>query len=412
MPEVTFTTGGALKKSALRQANERLVLNVVRQYPSVSRADIVRITGLSPSSVTFIVQRLERQEMLCEAASEPRSTVGRQPTALRLRPQARLSVGVDVTLSGARIAVADMNDVIVTRKSVSWHDNYALFFEKVNSTLRSVLEGMAAGQALGVGVALPGFIDEENGRVLAAENFNWFGVDAGALLRRDLPVPFHFENTARLSALAEMWSSERGPNALRHFVSITARGGLGTGVINDGQLLRGASSAGAEFGHISLYPDGRRCICGNTGCWEQYASDLALVRAYREEIGFVNGADADAEVIVGRARAGDAVALHALTQTARYVGLGFVNLVMALNPQAIVLSDYLAESWDLIEDTVWTVLRGRVAPYYLGGLRIFPSRHGAESSLRGAIALVFSRFFGGFGDENSVQSTNSVHMRG
>lgn len=411
MPEVTFTTGGALKKSALRQANERLVLNVVRQYPSVSRADIVRITGLSPSSVTFIVQRLERQKMVCEEASEPRAQVGRQPTALHLRPQARLAIGVEVTLSGARIAVADMNDAIVSRKAVPWHDNYSLFFERVNSALRSLLEAMSPGQALGVGVALPGFIDEDNGRVLAAENFNWLGVDAGALLRRDLPVPFHFENTARLSALAEMWSSERGPNALRHFVSITARGGLGTGVIIDGQLLRGSSSAGAEFGHISIYPEGRRCICGNTGCWEQYASDLALARAYREESG-LNGVAADAEAIVVRARAGDAAAMRALTETARHVGLGFVNLIMALNPQAIVLGDYLAESWDLIEDTVWTVLRGRVAPYYLSGLRIFPSRHGAESSLRGAVALVFSRFFSGFGNENGVQSANSVHMRG
>jgi predicted NBD/HSP70 family sugar kinase len=307
--------------------------------------------------------------------------------------------------------VVDMNDAIVARKAVPWHDNYSLFFERVNAALRSLLESMSPGQALGVGVALPGFIDEDTGRVLAAENFNWLGVDAGELLRRDLPVPFHFENTARLSALAEMWSSERGPNALRHFVSITARGGLGTGVIIDGQLLRGSSSAGAEFGHISIYPEGRRCICGNTGCWEQYASDLALARIYREESG-LSGAEADAEAIVIRARAGDVFALRGLTETARHVGLGFVNLVMALNPQAIVLSDYLAESWDLIEDTVWTVLRGRVAPYYLSGLRIFPSRHGAESSLRGAVALVFSRFFGGFGDENGAQGANSVQMRG
>jgi predicted NBD/HSP70 family sugar kinase len=411
MHEVTFTTGGALKKSALRQANERLVLNVVRQNPLVSRADIVRITGLSPSSVTFIVQRLERQKMLCEEASEPHAKVGRQPMALRLCPQARLAIGVEVTLSGARIAVTGMNDEIVTRKTVARHDNYSLFFGKVNSVLRSLLESMAPGQALGVGVALPGLIDEDTGRVLAAENFNWIGVDAGALLRRDLAVPFYFENTARLAALAEMWSSERGPNALRHFVSITARGGLGTGVIIDGQLLRGASSSGAEFGHIALYPEGRRCSCGNTGCWEQYASDLALARAYCDESG-KDRTEADAEAIVAMARTGDAVAHHVLIETARHVGLGFVNLIMALNPQAIVLGDYLAESWDLIKDTVWPVLRGRVAPYYLSGLRIFPSRHGAESSLRGAIALVFGRFFGGFGDENGSQSTNSVRMRG
>ena len=413
MAEVTFTTGGALRKSALRQANERLVLNVIRQSPEVSRADIVRITGLSPSSVTFIVKRLEREKMVCEVKRDHRPLVGRQPTALQLRPHARIAVGVEITLSGARLILADMSDTILSRKTVPWHDNHELFFEKVHRAIRALLEPMSPGQALGVGVALPGFIEQDGGRVIAAENFNWFGVEAGALIRRDISVPFYFGNTAKLSALSEMWYSERGPNALRDFVSVSARGGLGTGVMIDGRILQGATAAAAEFGHISLYLDGRRCTCGNVGCWEQYASDLALCRTYVEQAG-LSGPEAaiTPELIIEKARSRDAVALRVLREIARHVGLGFVNLTVALNPQAIIVGDYLAQSWDLIEETVWAVLSSRAPAYFLSEMRIFPSKHGADATLMGTVAVVMSRFFGSFQHENETKPGNSVLMRG
>lgn len=411
MPAVTFTTSGALRKSALRQANERLILSVIRQNPSVSRADIVRITGLSPSSVTFIVKRLKREKIVWEEQLNNLSRIGRRPTALRLRGSARVAIGVEITPSGARIATADLNDTDLGQKTVPWSSNSDVFFEKVHSAVRTLLEPLAPGQALGVGVALPGTIDRIAGKIIAAENLGWFGVDAGDRLRRNLRVPFYFENAAKLSALAEMWFADRGASPLRNFVSVIARGGVGTGVIVNGQILQGATSAAAEFGHLSLYPDGRKCPCGNVGCWEQYASDLALCRAYAEEAGQAGTSDEPVDSIIAKARSGDLVAQRALNRTAQHVGMGFVNLVLALNPQAIIVGDYLAQAWDLIGDEVWAVLRRRTPAYFLAGLRVFPSRHGTGSSLRGAVALVLSRFFNSFGDGNPTSPSNAVLMQ-
>lgn len=408
MPPVTFTTGGALRKSAMRQANERLILGAIRRHPAVSRADIVRITGLSPSSVTFIVKRLKRERILCEEGLPHLSRVGRRPTALRLRASARIAIGVEISNAGARIAMADLNDTQLAEKVVPWSPNSDLFFDKTHAAIRTFLE-RTAGQALGVGVALPGTIDRKDGKIIAAENLDWFGVEAGDRLRRDLKTPFYFENEAKLSALAEMWFSDRDAAPLRNFVSVIARGGVGTGVIVNGQILQGATSAAAEFGHISIYPDGRRCACGNTGCWEQYASDLALSRVYAEESG--QAAGEAVESIISKARAGDEAALKALRITAQQVGLGFVNLVMGLNPQAIVVGDYLAQAWDLMEETVWSVLRSRAPAYFLAGLRIFPSRHRTGSSLQGAIALVLGRFFHSFGDGSPSRPSNAVVMQ-
>jgi predicted NBD/HSP70 family sugar kinase len=413
MPAVTFTTRGPLNKSALRHANERLVLSVLRRNPAVSRADIVRITGLSPTSVTFIVRRLSRQKLIVEEKTDGYSQVGRQPTALRLRPASRVAVGVEITLEGARVIVADVNDAVIARKSVPWHSNYDLFFDRVHRALRSLIEPFAKEQILGVGVGLPGFIDKDTGTVIAAENLNWFGVEAGRLIRRRLPLPFYYENAAKLSALAEMWSSDRDPKPLRDFVTVTANGGLGTGVIINGQILQGAACAGGEFGHMILYPDGLKCRCGNTGCWEQYASDLALCRMYSERCAKAGrlGEKADAGTIVRRAKQADPIAAAVVEETARHLGLGFVSLVMALNPEVIILGGYLAEAWDLMESTIWGALRSRAPAYYLTTLRVGASRHGADSALVGAAALVLNAFFNSFEQTERSAPSSSVSMR-
>jgi len=407
MPAVTFTTGGALKKSALRQANERLVLSAIRQNPAVSRADIVRMTGLSPSSVTFIVKRLTRDDLIREDKVDGQPQVGRQPTALRLRSDARLAVGVDVTLTGARLVLAGLDDSIVTRKKVPWHPNCTVFLGRIHETIRSLVDPLAPGQALGVGVALPGSIDRATGRVIAAENLNWIDLDIGSVLRGRLEIPFYYENIAKLSALAEMWLSDRDPQPLRNFISVAARGGLGTGVVINGQILQGATSAASECGHIVLYPEGRKCQCGNTGCWEQYVSDIALCQLYRERSGCAD-AEIEPQDVLRLAREGDANAAAVVSEAARNLGLGFANVIMAFNPEAIVVGDYLADGWDLMEETVWSVLRSRVPSYFLNVLRVMPSRHAADAPLIGATALVLSRFFSRFDHGSQATPSNSV----
>jgi predicted NBD/HSP70 family sugar kinase len=408
MADVTFTTSGALKKSSLRQGNERLVLNAIRQNPTLSRADIARITGLSPSTVTFIVERMLRQKLVCEERVNNHAQVGRRPTALRLRPEARVAVGVELNLTQARVTLANWTGEITKERSVPRHASPELFFNKIHDTIRTLTRAKAETEVLGVGVGLPGFSDRATGKVIAAENFNWTGIEAGRHLRKDLPFPFYYENSAKLRALAETWFSPNEGKALRDFVFVTMRGGLGTGIIIDGRVLQGAFSAAAEFGHTILYPEGRRCPCGNAGCWEQYASDLAVSRAYAERTKPRSGEEVDAEMVVQRARQGDQAAIGVLDETAGYIALGLVNVIMVFNPEAIILGDYVAAGWDLMQERIWNVLRARVPAYYLNGVRIFPSEYVANSSLKGCIALVLSNYFKSFGDGNPSAPGNSV----
>jgi predicted NBD/HSP70 family sugar kinase len=408
MSTVTLTTRGALRKSDMREANERLLLNIIRQNPEVSRSDVARMTGFSPSSVTLIVNRMMRRGWIDEERSGGGSGLGRRPGALRLKPEAMVAIGVEIAAPAARVVAADLNGAFLSTLTVALHPNPKVLLSRVRAAIVSVSRRLSRRQSLiGVGVSLPGTIDSSSGVVFAAENLGWYDVEAGSMLSQGIPAPFYFENNARLAALAERWFNEPGTAPLNHFVFVTMHDGLGTGVIIDGKLLQGASGQAAEFGHTILFPEGRSCPCGNTGCWEEYASDRALQRCYTERR---QGETVSGEEIVRRARGGDAVALECVRQTAAFAATGFVNVKQVFNPEAIIVGDYLALAWDLVQDVVWDILHKRLRNLYLGKLRIVPARHGVDSTIMGAVALVLSNFLTHFetsekGPANSV----SVH---
>ncbi|MBI4908713.1 MAG: ROK family transcriptional regulator [Acidobacteria bacterium] len=398
MPSVSFTTSGALGKSAIRQANERLLLDSIRRRPGISRAEIARQTGFSRTSVTFVVNRLIGKGLVQEQKSEGPSQTGRPPSELRLVSTAMMAVGVEISPPESRVVLVNLNGETLEFRSIPWKANSDVLLDEIKDAIRSLAGGRRSRRIIGVGVSLPGSVDKSAGRVIAAESIGWFGIEAGKRLSRGLPWRFWYDNNANLCALAEQWFGNPEANDFRYFVCIRAQGGLGTGVVMDGRILRGMSSAAAEFGHVMLYPDGRLCNCGNRGCWEQYASDAALVRAYRERTGgsavagTVNVTN-EAIRIVDAALDGDSRSLEALRETARYLALGCVNLIAALNPQAIIFGEPFTRGWKLIEEDIRAELRSRVPPYQLSGLRLIPSRLGPDASMLGAAALVLNSFF-------------------
>jgi predicted NBD/HSP70 family sugar kinase len=401
-----LTKRSALRKSDVREANERLLLNIIRQNQGVSRADIARITGFSPSSVTFVVNRMIRDGLLSESPSDAPAQVGRRPLILRLQPHSLLAVGVEITRTEARIACAGLDGSIHKMRTVQWQQDHRVFLARVRDAIRAVAGKASSDRLLGVGVSLAGTIDRTTGYVIAAENLGWFGVDVGQMLSEGLPAPFYYENDAKLSALAERWCSEPGTKQLDNFVFLTLSPGLGTGVVIEGRLFHGSTGEASEFGHTTLFHDGRRCVCGSTGCWEEYASQRAMERLYSERCGAACPPPMPAaDEIIRLARQGDALALEVLRETAAFVGMGCANLNAAFNPEAIIVGDYLASAWDLMEDWVWDSIRQWAPNRYLTHLRLIPSRHGRDSALMGALALVLSNFFTGSAQNNGKGST-------
>jgi N-acetylglucosamine repressor len=387
-------------KKTIKEINQKLILNLIREHQPISRAEIAGKTGLQRSTVTIITNRLLEGDWIYEGENGSVG-VGRKPTNLYLNAEKLYSVGVQIGRQETLLAVADVNGKIQSRRSLKTLPDASRFFPKLAREIKELAGSprlRSRTEVAGVGVSLPGYLEKASGRLIAAENFGWINVPAGEWMRKYLDVPVYFENNAKLSAFAEIWFGDNRDRHLQNFICITTRDGIGTGIIINGEIYNGARDGAAEFGHVSLFPYGERCACGNYGCWEVYASDMATIKRYlqgnrRRESPKRPAQDVTIHEIIGRAHRGEKAAQMALQGTARYLGLGIANLVFGFNPEMIIVGDSLKDAWDFIGDIILSTVRSRVPGYYIEELRIIPSSIKENPSLLGAIALVLAHNF-------------------
>ena len=232
--------------------------------------------------------------------------------------------------------------------------------EIVQSITAAVKECDKAAAARGQRVAalcivVPGSVHAQTGLVVNAPNVpaivDFPLTDA---LESSLGTPILIENDANAAAVGEMWrGAGRG---LKTIVCFTLGTGVGSGVVLNGELLRGIDGTAGEIGHTSVNPfGGVKCKCGNTGCLEVYASATAIVRMAREllpdhpqsTLQTIDAADLSAREVARAAREQDPCALATFEKMAVHLGVGMANVVNALNPEAIVIGGGVSAAFDL-----------------------------------------------------------------
>ncbi len=400
MKKIDLNNAERAGKHTIKENNQKLILNLIRERQPISRAEIAKKTKLQRSTVTIITNRLQQKKWIYEGETGHYSG-GRRPTNLYLNAERCHALGVAVGKEDTTLALADLNGKLLCREHIKTKTDDPKFFSHLAEKIvkfSAHSSSHAEVTIAGVGVGLPGYIEKSSGKIIAAENFSWFNVTAGEQLRKYLKEPVYFENNAKLAAFAELWFGEGRIGGLRNLVYITTHDGLGTGLILNGEIFNGARDGAAEFGHFSLFPDGERCVCGNYGCWEMYASDRATIKRYiqsfdKSEFPFQKPEKIAIRDVIDRARQGEEAARKALDSTARYLGLGITNLILGLNPEMVILGDELATAWDLMEETILKTVQSRVPPYYLEGLEIKASAIKESPTLFGAIALVLANVF-------------------
>src|SRR5258708_36041965 len=173
--------------------------------------------------------------------------------------------------------------------------------------------------------------------------------------------------------------------------------GVGTGIVMNGELIRGRDHIAGEFGHMPIDLEGPRCMCGSNGCWEAYTSNLATVSRYfgwdlsklsPKDLKELERKSFTILDLIARARSGDAKALASIQTSERFLGVGLTSIVNIINPDAIYLTGELTNTWDLIENTVRSAMAERTltqaaarAPLRITSTQEYPR-------LRGAAALI------------------------
>jgi glucokinase len=259
----------------------------------------------------------------------------------------------------------------------------------------SELMAQSPSQVVGIGIGSPGKVDSDCGVVYDAVNLGWKEVPLTQELssRLDTNVPVWIQKDANLSALGEYYFG--ACQGYKDFVYVGVGSGLGAGIMSDGHLITGGGWYAADIGHLSLDPDDAPCVCGGRGCAELVASGPGLVRLVQQMLAKDPGAsrlagctDLTPAAILEAATHNDRLALGALTELGRVLGVVLSACTVILNPSRYVIGGGVGlAGFDFIVPALRDEMNRRTLPNHRGQLDIVPSR--VESPAIGAACLVW-----------------------
>jgi N-acetylglucosamine repressor len=387
-------------RTTTKDINRQIVLNLVREYQPISRADLARRMEVARGMVSPLVNELIEGGLLYEAATGA-SRRGRKPTLLHVRAHDRLVVGIDVRVSGTRILLSDLAGRTLATEIVATPPDPDALVAELGTRVKRLLDANAsAGACQGIGLVVPGMVDRASGRLVNAPTLGWRNVDLRGALEQATELPVAIERDAVACALAQMWVGDRAGEASDSYAYVTFSDGVGAGIVVNGRVVRGHRDSAGEFGHVPLTFDGPACSCGSRGCWEAYTSSYALIARYlgrelatRESYAGVRESGLTVPDVIARARGGDERAGEALQATARYMGLGLAAIVNALNPARIIVGGEIAAAWDLIGATVQGAMAERTLTQGTASTPVIPEANDQQTRLRGATALIVAPLF-------------------
>jgi glucokinase len=257
----------------------------------------------------------------------------------------------------------------------------------------------AHGEVLAVGVGVPCLVEPGSGVAMACNHLPLIDVPLRDLLAERLGLPVVVDNDATAALVAE-WRYGAGRGA-RNVVILTVGTGVGGGMVVDGRIVRGATGAAGELGHIVIDESGPACPgnCPNHGCLEAFVSGPALalegrVRAEAEpESGLGRALAAGREItgplVTELAHDGDATARAAVGALGGHLGVGIASLVNVFNPEVVVVGGGLVAAGELLLAPARAVVAERALVPARDQVRIVPARFGDESGMLGAAALAF-----------------------
>jgi glucokinase-like ROK family protein len=396
MRKLDFDKLHTASKDRMRDINEAIVLNLIREQQPISRIQITRTTGLKISTVTVITRRLMEKGLIFEQGVAP-SNGGRKPRLLGLRPEKVCVVGIDIGVTRTTLALGDFNGEVIDQEVIPTGRRPLPFLEKLTQRVEALMAAQRGQVEFeGIGISATGIVDSAGGRVIFSPNLGWQDIAVRDIFEQRFSLPVTVDNDARASALAEIWHGRGREAGSMHLVFVTVNEGVGTGIVVNGQLFRGSSEGAGEFGHLSLNHNGPVCNCGNRGCWELYASDRATINRFldaQRKMGAVDGKSDSAYTmrdIVKLAGNGDRAARSSLTATAKYLALGIANIVNSLNPEMVVVGGHLASVWPMIEPVILDTLKPKVFGRNFSAVRIVPSALEFNASLVGAFLHALS----------------------
>lgn len=372
-------------QQVLKDINKMSIVRHLCTHPGLSRTGVAAAVDLTKSTVSLLVRELIDEGWLVEREVVATGDVGRRPTPLFIDQDRLVLVGAEVGIGGVRVVAATLTGEVVARAKASYRSatSAKACLGILAHTVVDLVGRLADGQrVIGVGVGVPGAVDEARGHLHVAPNLGWKDVPVDQMLRERFAdtklagVPLFVQNEADVAAVGEMeFNPHDGADPLLY---VSVNQGVGAGVIVDRRLLTGHRGYAGEIGHIVLQPGGPQCTCGRLGCAEALIGTRTLLR----------GDDGDWTDVHRAIEAGDATMKRAVDKAAAYFGVLLNNLATAYDPGLIVLGGAVVQVGDAFLGPALQTLAGYCEAAGIAPPQVQVSRFGADAVALGAAAMV------------------------
>src|SRR6266480_6121137 len=375
----------------LRLVNRRILLSIVSDRQPISRSEIAKISGLNKATISTSTGELLRDSCIIEEGSGRTTPIGgKPPTPLRLNALRFGLFGLDIRADETILALSDFNNRLISRLSFETANDAGTFLAKIGKEITKLrAKHQDFIEFAGIGVSLPGLVDSHSGKFLISVVLPWRDVPVVQLLEKATRLPVVIDNSARCAALAEIWHSKAQYAHVRNLLYVGVSTGLACGVVIDGGLYRGGNNTAGQFGHIAIDLNGPECRCGQRGCWDLYASDKATLARYQKLRSAGSGKRAPAmRKLIELVEKGDQAATAAVSESARYLGIGITGLINGLDPEVVVIGGEITKAWGLIEPIISAATKRSLLFPRARGVAIRRSAFEVRPSLKGALTLI------------------------
>jgi predicted NBD/HSP70 family sugar kinase len=378
----------------LKEINRMALVCHLCSHPGLSRADLAEALGLTKSTVSILVRELVEQGWIVEREMVVTGSLGRRPTPLHINPERLVLLGADVGVDNIRVVATSLTGRIIASTVIEYvniADPQGCIASLAEGFIQvSQLVGNDSREVAGIGVGLPGGVDEVSGVLHFAPNLGWRNLEVSALLTKFLQgtelegLPLFLQNEADVAALGEFeFADQMGSDPL---VYLSISHGVGAGVIVNDRLLTGRRGFAGEVGHTILELNGPLCSCGRHGCAEALIGFKALARESQTKT--TNDPNAGLREMRARVVQGDAIAVEVTEKAGRYLGVLLQNLWVAYDPVHIVLGGAALELGDAFLQTAMQTLKNYATAAQLTPPIVQISRFGENAVAVGAAALV------------------------
>ncbi len=325
------------KKSSLqiiKNNNKNLILKLIHDSECISRAELRKITGLAPTTVSTLVDEFIESGIVKETGVLDTGGIGRKAVSIEINASGMHFAGVEIENEKIVVDIYDLRFNMVYHKETET-GSYNEILGFIVSTLKNAEKELKI-EISSVVIGVSGIIDTKNNKILIStvmditdENF-----------AEDITAEFPKAYVALLNASGLIAYAEKEKRKVRDLVTVDIGKGVGAGIIIDGKIYNGSGGTAGEFGHISIDMNGEKCKCGNRGCTELYTNTHVI----RRKAALILGEE---KVSLARVRdealSGNKEIINELERVAEILSFALAGLVNMMAPERIVISGRITE---------------------------------------------------------------------